>query len=67
MFRRLKARGIPEGQLGRVVAPVGFAIGAESPAEIAVSILAQVIASVKDPAGVKGGVEESEPAESEKP
>ena len=67
MFRRLKARGIPEGQLGRVVAPVGFAIGAESPAEIAVSIMAQVIASVKDPAGVKGGVEESEPAESEKP
>ena len=50
MFRRLRARGIAEGELARVVAPVGLSIGAESPAEIAVSILAQVIQTVKGPA-----------------
>ena len=47
MFRRLKARGIEAESLARVVAPVGLEIGAESPAEIAVSIMAQVIQSVK--------------------
>jgi xanthine dehydrogenase accessory factor len=61
MFRRLKARGIPEADLGRVVAPVGFPIGAETPAEIAVSILAQIIATVRTPEGE--GVEKPEPAE----
>jgi xanthine dehydrogenase accessory factor len=66
MFRRLKARGIAEEQLGRVVAPVGMPIGAESPAEIAVSILGQIIASVRNPAGDKGGVEAEESAESGK-
>ena len=63
MFRRLKARGIPEEALRRVVAPVGLPIGAETPAEIAVSILGQVIATVRNPAGDKDGVAETEPAE----
>jgi xanthine dehydrogenase accessory factor len=47
MFRRLRARGIAEEHLARVVAPVGLPIGAETPPEIAVSILAQIIASAK--------------------
>jgi xanthine dehydrogenase accessory factor len=64
MFRRLKARGIPEDALGRVVAPVGLPIGAETPAEIAVSILAQIIATIRNPAGDKDG---SEPASAEAP
>lgn len=51
MFRRLKARGISEEALGRVVAPVGLPIGAETPAEIAVSILGQIIASVRQTSG----------------
>ena len=59
MFRRLKARGIPEADLGRVVAPVGLPIGAETPAEIAVSILGQIIATVRG----KDEVEKPEPAE----
>lgn len=63
MFRRLKARGIPEADLGRVVAPVGLPIGAETPAEIAVSILGQIIATVRNPEGDKEGVEKPEPAE----
>jgi xanthine dehydrogenase accessory factor len=63
MFRRLKARGIPEADLGRVVAPVGLPIGAETPAEIAVSILGQIIATVRNPDVGKDAVENPEPAE----
>ncbi|HXX92123.1 MAG TPA: XdhC/CoxI family protein [Planctomycetota bacterium] len=65
MFRRLRARGVAEDALGRVAAPVGLPIGAESPAEIAVSILAQIIASVRNPDGTKGAVEREEPAGTE--
>jgi xanthine dehydrogenase accessory factor len=40
---RLGALGITERQIGRIDAPVGLDIGAQSPAEIAVAILAAVI------------------------
>src|SRR5262245_38470552 len=63
MFRRLKARGISESALARVVAPVGLPIGAETPAEIAVSILGQIIATVRRPSGEDDGVDQKEPAE----
>ena len=39
---RLSAAGVSAEQLGRVKAPVGLAIGAITPAEIAVSIMAEV-------------------------
>jgi len=61
MFRRLKARGIPEEALSRVVAPVGLPIGAVTPAEIAVSILGQIIATFRNPSGSSDAV--VEPAE----
>ena len=54
MFRRLKARGVTDEQLARVEVPVGLQIGAESPAEIAVSILGSIIRQVKGE--VKEGV-----------
>ena len=41
---RLRADGVPAERLARVHAPIGLSIGAETPAEIAVSILAQIIA-----------------------
>jgi xanthine dehydrogenase accessory factor len=40
---RLKAAGVSEANLERVHAPVGLAIGARGPAEIAVSILGEII------------------------
>ncbi|MGA9115623.1 MAG: XdhC family protein [Bacteroidota bacterium] len=43
-FERLLQRGTPLGDLRRVHAPVGLAIGAVSPEEIAVSITAELVA-----------------------
>ena len=40
---RLRAAGFDDAALARIHAPVGLDIGAKSPAEIAVSVLAQVI------------------------
>ena len=44
IFEALDAEGMPGECLARVHAPIGLAIGAISPAEIAVSILAELIA-----------------------
>jgi xanthine dehydrogenase accessory factor len=39
---RLRQSGFDEGQLARICGPIGLAIGARSPAEIAISIMAQI-------------------------
>ncbi len=43
LFAELRARGISREAIARVRSPVGVAIGAESPAEIAVSIVAEIV------------------------
>tara|TARA_E500000331_G_scaffold352762_1_gene402028 strand:+ start:988 stop:1806 length:819 start_codon:yes stop_codon:yes gene_type:complete len=47
---RLKGNGATDIQLKRIHAPIGLDIGAESPAEIAVSALAQITAKLRKPA-----------------
>jgi xanthine dehydrogenase accessory factor len=44
---RLKAGGIPEAALARIHAPIGLPIGAVSPPEIAVAIMAEITASLR--------------------
>lgn len=46
---RLEEAGFTAEQIARIDAPVGLDIGAKSPAEIAVSILGQVIATLRRP------------------
>ena len=43
VFARLKQDGVPAAQLERVHAPIGLLIGARSPQEIAVAIVAEVV------------------------
>ena len=47
VFRRLRERGISEEKLSRVYAPLGLDIGADSPAEIAVSCVAEILAVLR--------------------
>ena len=49
-LERLRARGFDEARLARVHGPVGLSIGARSPAEIAISILAQMTQVLHAPA-----------------
>jgi len=49
-LRRLGKAGFSEAELARVKGPVGLPIGSRSPAEIAVSVLAQVTETLRKPA-----------------
>jgi xanthine dehydrogenase accessory factor len=44
---RLKAQGISEDAVARIHAPIGLAIGAVSPAEIAVAIMGEITATLR--------------------
>lgn len=43
-LERLRAEGMPEEQLARLHAPIGLPIGGRTPEEIAVSIIAEIVA-----------------------
>jgi xanthine dehydrogenase accessory factor len=45
MYATLRARGVAREALARIRSPVGLAIGAQSPAEIAVAIVGEIIAT----------------------
>ena len=44
---RMRVAGLSDGELGRIHAPIGLDIGAASPSEIAVAVLAQIIAAMR--------------------
>ena len=48
-LERLGAKGLAAARLAHLRGPVGLPIGAKSPAEIAVSILAEIIAALRTP------------------
>jgi xanthine dehydrogenase accessory factor len=48
---RLKAQGVSDADLARIKAPIGLNIGAVSPSEIAVSIMAEITAELRLPKG----------------
>jgi xanthine dehydrogenase accessory factor len=57
-LERLAARGFSAAELARVHGPAGLPIGARTPAEIALSVLAQLTAALRGApatAGVGGG------------
>src|SRR5579871_5341708 len=47
---RLKQQGLTEAELARIHAPIGLSIGAVSPAEIAVAIMAQITQRLREEA-----------------
>ena len=49
VFKKLAGEGISEAAFQRVHAPIGLRIGAKSPQEIAVAILAEIIDQVNNP------------------
>ena len=52
VLKDMESEGVPEEQLKKVYAPIGLNIGAESPAEIAVSIMAEILQVTR---GARGG------------
>jgi xanthine dehydrogenase accessory factor len=50
-IERLKAQGVADAALARIHSPIGLAIGAVSPAEIAVAIIGEITARLRLPAG----------------
>ena len=49
VVKELEKEGIPRGSMERIFAPMGFDIGAVSPEEIAISVVAEMIAVRRNP------------------
>src|SRR6202035_137931 len=55
-LERLKAAGIGDADLARIAAPIGLDIGAVSPAEIAVAIMAQITEKLREEADAEPAI-----------
>jgi xanthine dehydrogenase accessory factor len=47
VYHKLKNEGVTDEQLSRVHAPVGLSIGAATPEEIAISVVAEMVAEIR--------------------
>jgi xanthine dehydrogenase accessory factor len=52
VIERLRAAGVPEEQLNKIHAPIGLDIGAVSPEEVALAIIAEIIANRRGGTGL---------------
>ena len=59
---RLQAAGLSEEQIARIDAPIGLDIGARSPAEIAIAVLAEMTERLRRPATRPGARQVGEAA-----
>jgi hypothetical protein len=57
--KQLREWGVPDESIGHIHGPVGLAIGADTPEEIAVSIVAQMIAVRRRGSDRRGGMDEA--------
>lgn len=64
---RLLAAGRTAEEIAAIRAPIGLPISAATPAEIAVAVLAEVIAALRAPAAAREPAESREPVESREP
>ena len=71
VFARLRERGVSREAIARIRSPVGVEIGAETPAEIAVSIVAEIVGDLHPNGPVKpsaaSGIPEEERANVRRP
>jgi xanthine dehydrogenase accessory factor len=51
VFDALRETGVTDAQLGRVYAPLGLDIGADAPAEIAISAMAEILKVLRGRSG----------------
>ena len=51
LFQRLRQAGYADEAIQRIRAPIGLDVGAESPAEIAISVLAEILATARGRTG----------------
>ena len=55
-WKLLESQGIPRDRLDRIHAPVGLSIGADTPEEIAISVVAELVATRRSASRRRGGV-----------
>ena len=55
-IERLKQQGLTDADLSRIHAPIGLDIGAVSPAEIAVAIMAQITEKLREEADAEPAI-----------
>ncbi|HZN30368.1 MAG TPA: XdhC family protein, partial [Xanthobacteraceae bacterium] len=58
-LERLKAQGISDADLARIHAPIGLAIGAVSPPEIAVAIMGEITARLRQQPAAEKALEKA--------